>query len=169
MVRACVLSDAAWSQMEPLLPSSQGLRGGRWRDHREVIEAIVWKYRTGAPWRDLPAEFGPFQTVWKRHNRWSKDGTYERLLGAVQAEADAAGGLDWITSVDSTVVRAHQHAAGARRAADPSPDLPADNDTDDADAADAADALGAGGDYAGSGSGQGVVPGSAVLTGGSIE
>ncbi len=123
MVRVGVLSDEAWSRIEPLLPSSQGLRGGRWRDHRQVIEAIAWKYRTGAPWRDLPEECGPFQTVWKRHNRWSKDGTYERLLSAVQAEADAAGGLDWMASVDSTVVRAHQHAAGARRAADPSPDF----------------------------------------------
>ena len=68
-------------------------------------------------WRDLPAEFGPWQTVWKRLARWSADGTWERLLQAVQADADAAGELDWVSSVDSTNTRAHQHAAGARQGA----------------------------------------------------
>jgi transposase len=114
VARMRVLSDEVWERIKPLLPCSEGRRGGRWRDHREVIEAIAWRYRTGSPWRDLPAEFGPFQTVWKRHNRWSRDGTWERLVSAVQADADAAGELDWLVSVDSTVVRAHQHAAGAR-------------------------------------------------------
>jgi transposase len=125
MTRTGVLSDGAWEQIEPLLPSSAGLRGGRWRDHRQVIEAIAWRYRTGAPWRDLPEEFGPFQTIWKRHDRWSRDGTWERLVAAVQSDADAAGELDWLVSVDSTVVRAHQHAAGARRDADTLPELEA--------------------------------------------
>jgi len=123
MTRTGVLSDEAWDRIEPLLPSSAGLRGGRWRNHRQVIEAIAWRYRTGAPWRDLPEEFGPFQTIWKRHDRWSRDGTWERLVTAVQSDADAAGELDWLVSVDSTVVRAHQHAAGARRAADTLPEL----------------------------------------------
>jgi putative transposase len=115
MVRTGVLNDEVWARIEPLLPSTRGRRGGRWRDHRQVIEAVAWRYRTGSPWRDLPAEFGPFQTVWKRHDRWSRDGTWERLVAAVQADADAARDLDWLVSVDSTVVRAHQHAAGARR------------------------------------------------------
>lgn len=115
MVRTGVLSDDVWERIEPLLPSSVGRRGGRWRDHRQVIEAVVWRYRTGSPWRDLPSQFGPFQTVWKRHDRWSRDGTWERLVTAMQADADAAGELDWLASVDATVVRAHQHAAGARR------------------------------------------------------
>jgi transposase len=90
-----------------------------------VIEGIAWRYRTGAPWRDVPEEFGPFQTRWQRHDEWSRDGTWERLVTAVQADADAAGELDWLVSVDSTVVRAHQHAAGARRAADTLPALAA--------------------------------------------
>ncbi len=81
-----------------------------------MIEAIAWRFRTGSPWRDLPAEFGPWQTAWKRLTRWTRDGTWERLLRAVQADGDAAGELDWVTSIDSSVVRAHQHAAGARRA-----------------------------------------------------
>jgi transposase len=115
-----VLSDQAWAVISPLLPSSAGRRGGRWRNHRQVIEAIAWRYRTGSPWRDLPESFGPWQTAWKRLDRWTRDGTWERLLRAVQADADAADELDWVASVDSSVVRAHQHAAGAR--AVPAPD-----------------------------------------------
>jgi transposase len=109
-----VISDQAWDWMRPLLPCSEGKRGGRWRDHRQVIEAIAWRYRTGSPWRDLPESFGPWQTAWKRLNRWSHDGTWHRLLESVQADADAAAELDWVVSVDSTNVRAHQHSAGAR-------------------------------------------------------
>lgn len=115
MTRNGLIRDEVWERIEALLPSSRGRRGGRWRDHRQVMEAVAWRYRTGSPWRDLPAEFGPFQTIWKRHDRWSRDGTWERLVAAAQADADAAGELDWLVSVDSTVVRAHQHAAGARR------------------------------------------------------
>jgi putative transposase len=110
-----VVSDAAWAFIEPLLPSSVGRRGGQWRDHRQVLEAIAWRFRTRSPWRDLPDRFGPWQTVWKRHDRWSSDGTYARLLTAAQAHADACENLDWLVAVDSTIVRAHQHAAGARR------------------------------------------------------
>jgi transposase len=117
VVRSGMVSDAAWARMEPLLPDVSPRRGGRWRAHRQVIEAIAWRFRTGSPWRDLPAEFGPWQTAWKRLDRWTRDGTWERLLMAAQADADAAGELDWMVSVDSSVVRAHQHAAGARRPA----------------------------------------------------
>lgn len=113
MVRSGVVSDAAWARIELLVPGRTSRRGGRWRDHWQVIEAVGWRFRTGSPWRDLPAEFGLWQTAWKRLERWSRDGTWERLLAAVQADADAAGELDWVTSVDSSVVRAHQHAAGA--------------------------------------------------------
>jgi len=115
MVRTGVLSDGAWARIEPLLPDRSPRRGGRWREHRQVIEAIAWRYRTGSPWRDLPETFGPWQTAWKRLDRWARDGTWDRVLAAVQADADAAGELDWVASVDSSVMRAHQHAAGARR------------------------------------------------------
>ena len=111
-----VVSDEAWAWMEPLLPSSTGQRGGRWRDHRQVIEAIAWKYRTGSPWRELPEErFGPWQTAYERLTRWSADGTWARLLDRAQADADAAGELDWLIAADSTLVRVHQHGAAARR------------------------------------------------------
>jgi transposase len=101
--------------MEPLLPSSAGRRGGRWRDHRQVIEAISWKYRTGSPWRELPERFGPWQTAYERLTRWSADGTWARLLARAQADADAAGELEWLVAADSTMVRVHQHGATARR------------------------------------------------------
>src|ERR671917_1088712 len=90
----CVVSDEAWAWMEPLLPSSAGQRGGRWRDHRQVIEAIAWKYRTGSPWRELPDRYGPWQTAYERLTRWSADGTWTKLLARAQADADAAGELD---------------------------------------------------------------------------
>lgn len=89
-----------------------------------MIDGILHRARTGVQWRDLPERFGPWKTVYERHRLWSADGTWERLLQQVQAAADAAGEIDWDVSVDSTMVRAHQHAAGART--DPSP-TPASN------------------------------------------
>ena len=73
------------------------------------------RYRTGIAWRDLPERFGPWQTVWKRHHRFATDGTWDKLLSLLQAEAEAAGKLDWSVSVDSSIVRAHQHSATAAR------------------------------------------------------
>lgn len=85
--------------------------------HRPAIEGAVYRYRTGCAWRDVPREFGPWQTVWKRHAKFSKDGTWDRVLAALQAEAHAAGTLDWRVSVDSTISRVHQHGATAARSA----------------------------------------------------
>ncbi|WP_406858774.1 IS5 family transposase [Streptomyces sp. HUAS MG47] len=110
------LTDVEWEQLRPFLPVSNR-RCGRWRDHRQVIDGILHRVRTGVQWRDLPERFGPWKTVYERHRLWSADGTWERLLQQVQAAADAAGEIDWDVSVDSTIVRAHQHAAGARRPA----------------------------------------------------
>lgn len=119
------LSDAEWERLQPFLPVSNR-RCGRWRDHRQVVNGILHRVRTGVQWRDLPARFGPWKTVYERHRRWSADGTWERLLQHVQAEADVAGEIDWDISVDSTIVRAHQHAAGART--DPPPALSSKGD-----------------------------------------
>ncbi|WP_107091439.1 IS5 family transposase [Streptomyces sp. TP-A0875] len=116
------LSDAEWERLRPFLPVSNG-RCGRWRDHRQVINGILYRVRTGVHWRDLPERSGPWKTVYERHRLWSADGTWERLLQQVQAAVDAAGEIDWDISVDSTIVRAHQHAAGART--DPPPALAA--------------------------------------------
>ena len=119
MTRLGVISDELWAVAEPLMPSDAGRRGRRFAEHRLVLEGIAWRFRTGSPWRDLPADFGPWQTVWKRHHRFSVDGTYQRVFDAVcvrwrHSELDE--GLRRLLSVDSTVVRAHQHAAGAPRA-----------------------------------------------------
>jgi transposase len=104
------LSDEQWAVIGSLMPQGSG-RSRPWRDHRQVVEGIVHRYRTGVAWRDLPERFGPWQTVWKRHARFSRDGTWDKILTALQARADANGGIDWQVSVDSTVNRAHQHAA----------------------------------------------------------
>ena len=90
-------------------------RGGRWADHRKVIGGILFRTRTGCPWRDVPEGFGNWKTVYNRHRRWSLDGTWEKILDGLRAGCDEAEGKDWTVSADSTVVRAHQHAAGARR------------------------------------------------------
>lgn len=79
-----------------------------------MLNAIAWRFRTGMPWRDLPERFGPWQTVYDRFNRWAKDGTFARLLLTLMGEAHVDGELDWLVAVDSTIVRAHQHAAGGR-------------------------------------------------------
>jgi transposase len=79
-----------------------------------VIDGILHRIRAGAHWRDLPERFGPWKTVYERHRLWSADGTWEYLLQQIQAAAGADGEVDWDISVDSTTVRAHQHAAGAR-------------------------------------------------------
>src|SRR3954470_9287492 len=114
MVRSGVISDHLWGLIEPVLPGSAGRRGRPWNDHRRTLEGIVWRFRTGSPWRDLPVEFGAWQSVWERHRRWSADGSYERMFAAVKTATGAQDTeLESLLSVDSTSVRAHQHAAGA--------------------------------------------------------
>jgi transposase len=97
------------------MPAVSGKGGRPFRDHRRVVEGIVWRFRTGSPWRDVPAEFGPWQTVWKRHRRFSEDGTWDRIHAELLAVADATDELEWAVSVDSTVNRAHQHATNLSR------------------------------------------------------
>ena len=109
------LTEGQRAVIGPLMPQVQG-RSRPYRDHRQVVEGIVHRYRCGIAWRDLPDRFGPWQTVWKRHARFSRDGTWDKVLAAVIASADAAGEVDWAVSVDSTVNRAHQHATNLPRA-----------------------------------------------------
>ena len=109
------LSDAQWAVLEPLLPC--GKRPGRpptW-SKRQLIDGIRWRTRVGAPWRDVPPAYGHWRTVYGLFRRWQRDGTWTRILARLQARADAAGLITWDVSVDSTVARAHQHAAGARK------------------------------------------------------
>ncbi|MEU6357881.1 IS5 family transposase [Streptomyces sp. NPDC047072] len=126
MVRRHELTDAQWQMIEPLLPAN-GKPGGQWADHRTVVNGVLFRARTGVPWPDLPERFGPWQTVYERHRRWSADGTWQQILAELQIEADASdpdGHLakaleeearEWAVNIDSTSCRAHQHAAGARR------------------------------------------------------
>src|SRR5215472_1215503 len=114
MVGRGELTEEAWGVIAPLLPAS-GQRGGQWRDHRTVINGILWKVRTGAPWRDLPERYGPWQTCADRLYRWRRDGTWDRILAHAQTRSDAVGEVVWEVSVDSSTARAHQHASGARR------------------------------------------------------
>ncbi|MFF9344908.1 IS5 family transposase [Streptomyces sp. NPDC014773] len=115
------LSDAEWDLIRPLLP--RPVLGRPRLDDRMVLNGIVWKFRTGVPWRDVPERYGPWTSLHTRFRRWAADGTFDRMLRAVQAKADAAGDIDWLVSVDSTIVRAHQHAAGARKGGHKSPAL----------------------------------------------
>jgi transposase len=107
------LSDTEWARLAPLLPPR---KAGRVRqDDRRILNGIFWKLATGAPWRDLPERYGPWQTVYTRFWRWSRSGLFDRLFAAIQRQADAAGEIDWeLHFVDGTVIRAHQHAAGAK-------------------------------------------------------
>ena len=98
-----------------MLPPVQGAMGRPMRPHREIIEGAIYRLRTGIAWRDLPPEFGPWQTVHRRHYRFSLDGTWDKVLTALQAQADAKGEIDWRLSVDSTIARVHQHGATAAR------------------------------------------------------
>jgi transposase len=109
------LTDAQWAVLEPLLP--RGKKPGRpptWA-RRLLIDGIRWRVRTGAPWRDVPARYGPWASVYELFRRWQRDGTWRAIVTALQARAAAAGLITWDVSVDSTIARAHQHAAGARK------------------------------------------------------
>ena len=108
------LTDRQWATREPVLPVSSGKgRPSKWTK-RQIIDGIRWRVRTGTPWRDVPEAYPPWQTLYDWFRRWQRDGTWARILAGLQAGTDAAGGIGWTVSVDSTVSRAHQHAAGAR-------------------------------------------------------
>ena len=110
------LTDAQWRRLEPHLPPEKPWTGHPSAPHRRIINGILWVLRTGAPWRDLPARYGPVGTVSSRFYRWRTSGVWDRILAALQSGSEAAGEIDWnLHYVDATIIRAHQHAAGARR------------------------------------------------------
>jgi transposase len=112
-----ILSDSQWERLRPLLPPQKPRTGRPAKDHRQVLEGILWVLRTGAPWRDLPEHtFGPWQTYATRFYRWRKAGIWDKVLAELQRQGDAAGAVDWsLHHADGTVIRAHQHAAGAQK------------------------------------------------------
>jgi len=112
------LSEAQWERLQPLLPPVKPKVGKPNLDHRQVINGILWRLGTGAPWRDLPERYGKWATVYSRFRRWTQRGVWAKILAELQADADAQGKVDWeIHFVDGSVVRAHQHAAGAQKGA----------------------------------------------------
>ncbi|MEW2121224.1 transposase [Streptomyces sp. NPDC005474] len=102
-----------------LLPES--LRGRKRLDDRRVLNGIVWKFRTGTAWRDVPDQYGPWQTLHTRFRRWALDGTFEQMRQAAQSQADTAGDIDWPVSVDSTVVRPHSMPPGLEKGGSAAP------------------------------------------------
>lgn len=111
------LTDEQWQQLEELLPPQKPKTGRLNLDHRTVINGMVWILKTGAPWRDLPERYGKWQTVASRFYRWQQSGVWDRILAALQQSKDRDGQIEWeVHYVDGSVVRAHQHAAGAKKA-----------------------------------------------------
>ena len=104
-----LLSDAQWDRIARLVPGKVGDPGRSGKDNRLFVEAVLWVVRAGAPWRDLPARFGNWGTVWKRFRRWAEKGVFERLFKALSDDPDFEYGL-----VDGTIVKVHRHATGTR-------------------------------------------------------
>ncbi|MFB7554142.1 IS5 family transposase [Streptomyces sp. NPDC056154] len=109
------LTDMQWARLESLLP--KGMKPGRpprW-SRRQLIDGIRFRTRTGVPWRDVPERYGPWARSYDLFRRWQRDGTWQRIFSELQAQADAKDLITWDLNIDSTVCRAHQHAAGARK------------------------------------------------------
>jgi transposase len=109
------LTKDQWERLAPLLPPQKPRVGRPAEDHRRIIDGILWKVRTGAPWRATPERYGPWPTLASRLRRWRRAGVWDRLFAAVQQQADAEGRLDWdVQLVDGSTIRAHQHAASGK-------------------------------------------------------
>ena len=110
MSRRYALRDDQWERIRDLLPGRAGHVGVTAKDNRLFVEAVLYRYRAGIPWRDLPERFGDFRVIHLRHSRWSRSGVWQRVFEALSQEADNEYAM-----IDSTIVRAHQHSAGAKR------------------------------------------------------
>jgi transposase len=104
-----VLNDAQWERIAPLVPGKEGDPGRSGDNNRMFVEGVLWTVRTGAPWRDLPACFGIWSTVWRRFRRWALKGVFERLFAELSGDADFEYAL-----IDGTIVRVHRHGTGAK-------------------------------------------------------
>lgn len=112
------LTDGQWALIAAFFPDRyhQGKAGHPWKDHRPLVNGMLWHLHTGAPWPDTPERYGPWQTVYDRFNRWRKDGTWAKILDALLLRLDKAGLIDrdlWL--VDASVIRASRAAAGAKK------------------------------------------------------
>jgi transposase len=105
------IRDEDWERIKHLLPGQAGQPGVTAKDNRLFVDAVLWIAKTGAPWRDLPERFGLWNSVWKRFSRWARKGVWQKVFQHLQ-DVD----LEWLI-LDSTIVRAHPHAAGAKKKA----------------------------------------------------
>lgn len=112
--RRYALRDDQWEAIEDLLPGRADTVGVTARDNRLFVEAVLYRYRAGIPWRDLPERFGDWKNVHRRHSRWAKSGVWERVFKKLSEHPDNEYAM-----IDSTIVRAHQHAAGAKKGGSP--------------------------------------------------
>jgi transposase len=108
-MRRYELTDEQWAKLEPLLPKEGGHWGRPREDNRRIVNGMIWILRSGAPWRDLPERYGPWKSIYTRFYRWSRNGLLEKILAVLSQQAESE-----IFMLDSTIVRAHQHAAGAK-------------------------------------------------------
>jgi transposase len=110
------LTDDPWQALRDVLPTNDGKRGGQWRDHRTMIDGILWALSDGGRWRNLPGEFGPWQSAYDRFRRWTRSGLWDEVLAALRQRKAEAGEIDGhLSSIDGRVVRAHVSAAGASK------------------------------------------------------
>jgi transposase len=116
MTRRYALRDAQWARIQDMLPGGEGHVGVPAKDNRLFVEAVLYRYRAGIPWRDLPERFGDWKNIHRRHSRWAKSGVWERVFKTLSADADNEYAM-----IDSTIVRAHQHSAGARKKTESKP------------------------------------------------
>lgn len=109
MNRRYALTDSQWAQIKDLLPGRAGHVGAPAKDNRLFVDAVLYRYRVGIPWRDLPERFGDFRVVHLRHMRWSRSGVWQRFFQALASQADNEYAM-----IDATIVRAHQHSSGGK-------------------------------------------------------
>jgi transposase len=110
------LSDQEWERLAPLLPPERPQRGRPALPHRPIVNGILWRDRTGAPWRDLPERYGAWKTVYSRFRRWTLQGVWEQVLQQLQGRPEPGAPVEWaVVAIDSTTIRTHQHGAGAPR------------------------------------------------------
>ena len=105
-----VVGDTVWEKIAPLLPGKASDRGVTAKDNRLFVEAVIYRYRAGIPWRDLPERFGDPIKIHTRFSRWAKSGVWKKLFEMLASDADNEYAM-----IDSTIVRAHQHSAGAQK------------------------------------------------------
>jgi transposase len=109
-MRRYAVRDDQWDRIKDLLPGREGSVGATAAENRQFVEAVLYRYRAGIPWRDLPERFGDWKNVHRRFSRWAKSGVWERVFADLAADADNEYAM-----IDSTIVRAHQHSAGAKK------------------------------------------------------